>query len=196
MSFKGRAVGLALAVLLMTTAPGMRAAAAADVQWASEQAPASLYDLQTWSLEGEPVDLGRYRGQVALVVNTASKCGLTPQYEGLEALYRDLAPRGFVVLGFPANDFKEQEPGTAAEIREFCTLKFDVTFPLFAKTTVKGEQKSEIYRLLCAELAEPTWNFTKYLVDKHGRVLVRFGPRTAPDDQALRDAILQALAAE
>ncbi len=186
------------AVLLALVAFGLiwiRAAFAADVQRASGSAQASLYDLQTRTLEGEPADLGAYRGRVALVVNTASMCGLTPQYAGLEALYRELAPHGLVVLGFPANDFLNQEPGTAAEIREFCDVNFQVTFPLFAKVQVKGEEKDAVFRLLCEELEEPTWNFTKYLVDRAGRVVARFGPRTAPDSEVLREAIRRELAA-
>ena len=145
-----------------------------------------FYDLKTRTLEGEPVELATYRGQVALVVNLASKCGLTPQYEGLEALYRELAPRGFVILGFPSNDFMGQEPGTPQEIRQFCSTNYDVTFPLFEKVKVKGDDKCEIYRLLTANLKEPDWNFTKYLVDPEGNVVTRFGPRVKPDHEDLR----------
>jgi glutathione peroxidase len=172
-----------------------RRSVAADQTRASGTRDDSLYDLQTQNLMGEPVDLGVYRGKVALVVNTASKCGLTPQYAGLEALYRELAPRGLVVLGFPSNDFLNQEPGTPAEIREFCDVNYQVTFPLFAKVRVKGVERDPVYRLLTAELEEPTWNFTKYLVDRQGRVVARFGPRSAPDGEALREAILAQLAA-
>jgi glutathione peroxidase len=154
----------------------------------------SLYDLEVRTLEGESADLDQYRGMVALVVNTASKCGLTPQYEGLEALYRDLGPQGFVVLGFPSNDFMGQEPGSPDEIRLFCTDRYDVTFPLFEKSHVKGGEKSAVYRLLTAELDEPSWNFTKYLVDREGHVVARFGPRTAPDSPRLRDSIERVLA--
>lgn len=167
---------------------GVQSARAADVP--------SLYDLSTRTLDGEPVDLATYRGRVALVVNTASKCGLTPQYEGLEALHRELAPRGFVILGFPSNDFTGQEPGSAEEIRSFCSTRFDVTFPLFEKSVVKGEGKSEIYARLCAELDEPDWNFTKYLVDREGRVVARFGPRVKPDDPELRARIEALLGAD
>lgn len=145
-----------------------------------------FYDLKTRTLEGEPVELATYRGKVALVVNLASKCGLTSQYEGLEALYRELAPRGFVILGFPSNDFMGQEPGTPQEIRQFCSTNYDVTFPLFEKVKVKGDDKCEIYRLLTADLKEPDWNFTKYLVDPEGNVVTRFGPRVKPDDEDLR----------
>jgi len=154
----------------------------------------SIYDLELVSLAGETVDMTVYRGTVTLVVNTASKCGLTPQYEGLEALHRELSLQGFAVLGFPANDFLGQEPGSADEIARFCRKTYDVTFPLFAKSTVKGKDRSEVFRILTAELEEPTWNFTKYVVGKDGRVIARFGPRTKPDSPRLRDTIERALA--
>jgi glutathione peroxidase len=160
---------------------------------ASEQS-VGLYDLKTRTLEGEPVDLAAYRGKVTLVVNLASKCGLTPQYEGLEALYRELAPRGFVILGFPSNDFMGQEPGTPQEIRQFCSTRYDVTFPLFEKVKVKGDDKCEIYRLLTERLKEPDWNFTKYLVAADGHVVSRFGPRVKPADDDLRAKVEELLA--
>jgi glutathione peroxidase len=158
-------------------------------------ASGSFYDLETKTLEGKPVRLSEHRGQVALVVNVASKCGLTPQYEGLQELHQELAPRGFVVLGFPSNDFWSQEPGSAKEIRTFCTDKYEIEFPLFQKRHVKGAEKDEVYVFLTRELEEPTWNFTKYLVDRNGRVLVRFAPKTAPDDAVLREAIEAVLGA-
>lgn len=160
---------------------------------ADPAASGSLYDLRTTTLEGEPADLSAYRGKVALVVNVASECALTPQYAELEALYEELAPRGFVVLAFPSNDFWGQEPGSPAEIRKFCTKEYEVTFPLFAKREVIGDEKDEVYRLLTAELEEPTWNFTKYLVGRDGQVLARFSPSTKPDDPELRGAIDEAL---
>jgi glutathione peroxidase len=160
---------------------------------AGEREPASFYDLSTRTLAGEAAPLARYRGQVALVVNTASKCGLTPQYAGLQALYTELAPRGFVVLGFPSNDFMGQEPGTPQEIQAFCDANYHVTFPLFEKVKVKGDDRAEIYRWLTHDLAEPTWNFTKFLVGRDGRVIARFGPKTPPDDPALRERIEAAL---
>ena len=133
-------------------------------------------------------------GQVALVVNLASKCGLTPQYEGLEALYRERKADGLVILGFPSNDFMGQEPGTAEEIREFCSTNYGVTFPLMAKIQVKGDGRNEIYNwLIAGGLEEPTWNFTKYLVGRDGKVIARFAPRTKPDDPELLAAIDAAL---
>ncbi|MDO9695433.1 MAG: glutathione peroxidase [Candidatus Latescibacteria bacterium] len=185
------AVGLATALLL-------RSATAAGVQQAEatpDAAAGSFYDLNTRTLAGEPAALDLYKGKVTLVVNTASKCGLTPQYEGLEKLHRELSGAGFVVLGFPSNDFMGQEPGTPEEIRAFCDTKYQVTFPLFEKVAVKGDGKCDLYRFLTAGgLEEPTWNFTKYLVGRDGHVIARFGPRTAPDDPELRTAIDTALA--
>jgi glutathione peroxidase len=174
----------------------LRGALGGGVQTAVAEAGApSFYTLETRTLEGEPVSLDVYAGKVALVVNVASKCGLTPQYAGLEALWRELGGDDFVILGWPSNDFMGQEPGTPEEIRTFCSTKYDVTFPLFEKVVVKGDDKGDVYRHLTAGgLEEPTWNFTKYLVDRQGRVVARFGPKTAPDDAALRAAIEAALA--
>jgi glutathione peroxidase len=186
--------GALLAAAAVAGALLWRVAFADEMQQAKGEAEGSLYELKTSTLEGEPADLAIYRGRVALVVNVASKCGLTPQYAGLEKLYRELAEQGFVVLGFPSNDFMNQEPGSPEEIRAFCDAEYGVTFPLFAKTRVKGDEKSEIYRYLTRELDEPSWNFTKYLVDAEGRVLYRFSPRTKPDDPELRGAIEAALA--
>lgn len=127
-----------------------------------------------------------YAGQVLLVVNTASKCGLTPQYEGLEALHARYKDRGFAVLGFPSNDFMGQEPGSEEEIQEFCTLTYGVKFPMFEKVSVRGTDATPLYRELAAATGEsPAWNFHKYLVDRSGNVVASFGSRTAPDDAAL-----------
>jgi glutathione peroxidase len=190
-------LGIATLVLVAAAAAGLfmwRAALADEVQRAEAGAEGSLYDLATHSLAGEPVELARYRGQVALVVNVASKCGLTPQYAGLEKLYQELVERGFVVLGFPSNDFLNQEPGTPAEIRAFCDANYQITFPLFAKVHVKGDEKSAVYDFLTRTLDEPSWNFTKYLVDAGGVVRYRFAPQTAPDDPELRRLIEAELA--
>jgi glutathione peroxidase len=180
-------LALAAGLLLLRSSGGVQAVAA-------DEPAGSLYDLTTRTLEGEVADLSEYRGKVALVVNLASKCGLTPQYEQLEALYRELGPRGFVILGFPSNDFMGQEPGTPEEIRQFCSTRYDVTFPLFEKVKVKGEDKCEVYRLLTVRLQEPDWNFTKYLVDSQGNVVYRFSPRIKPDDEGLRAKVDQLLA--
>ena len=173
---------------------GVQAASAGSLEQASaESAAESFYALHTRTLLGEPVALDAFAGHVTLVVNVASKCGLTPQYAELEKLHAELKDRGFSVLGFPSNDFRNQEPGTPEQILEFCSSTYGVTFPMFEKVVVTGEQKSEIYQFLARELEEPTWNFTKYLVDKRGRVLYRFAPRTLPSDTELREKIEAAL---
>lgn len=156
----------------------------------------SLYDLKTHTLLGKPADLGAYRGKVTLVVNVASKCGFTPQYEGLEKLHRELKGKGFAVLGFPSNDFGEQEPGTPQEIAEFCRLTYDVTFPMFAKvSTIPGPAQSPIYKFLGASGHLPEWNFSKYLIGKQGKVVAFFPGEVTPETPALRSAIAQALKA-
>ena len=155
----------------------------------------SLYELETTTLVGKPADLGAYRGKVTLVVNVASKCGFTPQYEGLEKLHRELQGKGFAVLGFPSNDFGEQEPGTAQEIAEFCRLTYDVTFPMFAKVvTMPGREQSPVYTFLGAGGHLPAWNFGKYLVGKDGRVIAFFASEVTPESPELRRAIGRALA--
>jgi len=178
----------------------------------------ALKDIPLKTITGADASLGDYAGKVALVVNVASKCGLTPQYEGLEKLYRDYRDKGFVVLGFPANDFAGQEPGDNAEIAEFCQTKFSVDFPMFAKIAVTGADKHPLYAALTAAApkasgdpdafrerlkgfgmtpnADPEvlWNFEKFLVGKDGSVIGRFAPTAAPDDAALVGAIEGALA--
>ena len=158
----------------------------------------SLYRLKTKTLAGEDVDLSRYRGKVTLVVNLASKCGFTKQYAGLQKLHEELQDNGFVILGFPSNDFGKQEPGTPQQIRQFCTTNYGVTFPLFQKVQTKaGDEQSPIYQDLKAQSGKlPTWNFCKYLVGKDGMVIEFYPSRTKPDDEALRKAIDKALEAE
>ena len=146
-----------------------------------------MYDFEVQTAGGECTSLAEYRGQVMLIVNTASKCGFTPQYKGLEALYRKYASRGFVVLGFPCNQFGAQEPGDITEIQNFCSLTYDVTFPLFAKINVNGSDASPLFQylksaakgLLGSEAIK--WNFTKFLVDRHGTVVGRYAPTTKPE---------------
>lgn len=139
----------------------------------------------------DPVSLcQRYEGQVLLVVNTASKCGFTPQYEGLEALHQELSGRGFAVLGFPSGDFMDQEFDDEAQIAEFCTNTYAVKFPMFEKVSVKGEQAAPFYRELAEATGQvPGWNFHKYLLNRQGEVVASFGSRTRPDDPALRAEI-------
>jgi glutathione peroxidase len=158
-------------------------------------AVSSFYDLKTITLDGKPADLAQYKGTVSLVVNVASKCGYTPQYEGLEKLQREMKDKGFNVLGFPSNDFGGQEPGTAQQIATFCKLTYGVTFPMFEKVvTRKGTDQSPIYTFLGSSGRLPAWNFTKYLVDKQGKIVAFFESQVTPEDPALRAAIAKALA--
>jgi len=147
---------------------------------------APLYQFTANAIDGRQVSLGDYAGKVLLIVNTASKCGLTPQYEGLEALHKQYGERGLVVLGFPCDQFAHQEPGSEAEIQSFCTLNYGVTFPLFAKIEVNGDGTHPLYRYLKAEAKgllgseAVKWNFTKFLVDRSGKVIERYAPTTEP----------------
>ena len=158
----------------------------------------AFHDLKLKALDGQELALAPFKGKVVLVVNVASKCGLTPQYAGLEQLYATYKDQGFSILGVPCNQFAGQEPGSEAEIQEFCSLNYNVTFPLASKTDVNGAHRHSLYRLLAGEGAEfpgdITWNFEKFLVGKDGRVLARFSPRTTPDDPAISAAIEKALA--
>ena len=154
----------------------------------------SFFDLTAPTLAGAPQALSAYRNQVVLVVNTASQCGFTPQYTGLEKLHEDYQGKGFEVLGFPSNDFGGQEPGTAEEIQTFCTTRFHVSFPLFAKVATKGTAQSPIYGFLTKQHGEPKWNFHKYLVGKDGEVIAAFSSKVTPDSAELRGAIDAALA--
>jgi glutathione peroxidase len=178
-----------------------------------------LYDIDVNRIDGTPVSLSAYRGKVLLIVNVASKCGLTPQYEGLEALYARYAERGLEVLGFPANEFAGQEPGSNQEIQAFCRLNYSVKFPLFEKIVVKGQGRHALYDHLTASAPEPrrqfdlkhsllklisrpkqqgdiVWNFEKFVVSRQGAVVARFAPTVAPTDPAIIAAIEQALSAE
>ncbi|HEV8393155.1 MAG TPA: glutathione peroxidase [Vicinamibacterales bacterium] len=169
--------------------------AGAGLAWPiSAQQPSSFYDLKTLSLDNKPGNLAQYKGKVSLVVNVASKCGFTPQYEGLEKLQREMKGKGFNVLGFPSNDFGGQEPGSAQEIATFCKLTYDVTFPMFEKVvTRKGSDQSPVYTFLGASGHLPAWNFSKYVVDKQGKVVGFFPSEVTPEDPALRAAIAKAL---
>jgi glutathione peroxidase len=140
------------------------------------------------TIAGDSTTLADFAGKVILLVNTASKCGYTPQYAGLEALYQKYQERGLVVIGFPANDFRQQEPGTNAEIIEFCRANYGVTFPMMAKISVKGEAQHPLYRYLTEDSPFPgeiTWNFNKFLLDREGRVAARFDTKMKPDDPAI-----------
>jgi glutathione peroxidase len=146
----------------------------------------AIYDFTANSLGGEEVPLRRFAGKVLLIVNTASKCGFTPQYRGLEELHRDLGPRGFAVLGFPCNQFGRQEPGNASEIQEFCTGRYDVSFPLFEKIDVNGASAHPLYKYLKRQRSgllgsSIKWNFTKFLIDRAGKVVARYAPTARPE---------------
>ncbi len=147
------------------------------------------------NIEGETVELGDYEGKVVLIVNTASECGLTPQYAGLEQLYNTYKDKGLVVLGFPCNQFGKQEPGSNADIKEFCSTEYSVSFPMFSKIEVNGEGADPLYKYLTGKELKPagkgkiSWNFEKFLIDRQGNVIHRFEPRTEPKDDALVTAI-------
>ncbi len=157
----------------------------------------SVYDYSAKTLDGQDVSLADYRGQVLLIVNTASKCGFTPQYEGLETLYKAYKDRGFTVLAFPCNQFGAQEPGNAEEIANFCSLTYDVTFPVMSKIEVNGADAHPLYRFLKKEqkgllgTEAIKWNFTKFLIGKDGEVVERFAPTVKPEDlKAAVEALL------
>ena len=185
-----RVVAFLVAVVLFSSP-----AAAQQPARASGGAVTSFYDLKTMTLNGKPASLADYRGKVSLVVNVASKCGFTPQYDGLEKLQREMKGKGFNVLGFPSNDFGGQEPGTAQEIATFCKLTYDVTFPMFEKVVTKsGAGQSPVYTFLGESGNLPAWNFSKYLVGKDGKVIAFFPSKVTPDDPTLRAAIAKAMA--
>jgi len=191
-----RAVRVGMAALVAAGVAGVAAARlqASDDQKGVAAMPASFYALSTTKLSGEPVGLKEYEGKVALVVNTASKCGFTPQYKGLQALYSELSPRGFVILGFPSNDFGGQEPGSSEEIKQFCELNYKVTFPMFSKVVTKaGPDQSPIYSWLGQTGNLPKWNFSKYLIGKDGKVVAFFPSNVTPESPELRQAIEGAL---
>lgn len=165
----------------------------------SDVQPSSILDFTMKNIDGKEVPLSTYKGKVLLIVNVASKCGHTPQYEGLERLYEKYGDQGFMVLGFPANNFLWQEPGSDEEIKQFCTTKYNVTFDMFSKISVKGSDQHPLYRFLTSTETNPEfsgdvkWNFQKYLVDRSGKVIGKFAPATKPDAEELVRAIEAAL---
>ena len=164
------------------------------VMTASLFGASNVHEFTLNSIDGKPAPLSAYRGKVVLIVNVASRCGFTPQYAGLEALYEKYKDRGFVILGFPANNFGGQEPGTNEEIKTFCSTKYNVTFPMYSKISVKGEDKAPLYQFLTdATGSEIQWNFTKFLVDKDGKVVARFEPKVTPESPDVAAAIEKAL---
>jgi glutathione peroxidase len=160
----------------------------------------SVLDFKMRDIDGKDVKLDKYKGNVLLLVNVASKCGYTPQYEGLQAAYAKYKDKGFYVLGFPANNFGSQEPGTAAEIKEFCSSKYHVTFPMFAKISVKGDDQDPMYKFLTSKETDPefsgdiTWNFNKFLVDRSGKIVARFSSKDTPESETVTSAIEKYLA--
>jgi glutathione peroxidase len=162
---------------------------------------ASTHDFQLKTVDGHTKSLADYRGKVLLVVNVASRCGLTPQYSALEALYRKYKDDGLEVLGFPCNDFAGQEPGSESDIKTFCSTQYDVTFPLFAKIKVLGDEQEPLYAFLTKAISAPDgpgdigWNFAKFVIGKEGQVVARFSPRTTPHAPEIEEAIEKALSA-
>jgi glutathione peroxidase len=172
--------------------------AAGAILMAAGGGAASVYDYTVNSIDGKPTPLADFKGKVVLLVNVASRCGYTPQYTGLEALYEKYKDQGFVIVGFPANNFGAQEPGTNEEIKTFCKSKYSVTFPMMAKVSVKGDDTTPLYQFLTTKANPATegeikWNFTKFLVDKDGNVIARFEPKVTPEDPALVGAVEKTL---
>lgn len=155
----------------------------------------SVYDFSMKNIDGQDIKLDAYKGKVVMIVNVASKCGYTPQYEGLEAIYKKYKDQGFEILGFPANNFMGQEPGTEKEIKEFCSTKYGVTFPMFAKISVTGADQHPLYTFLTSKQSNPefggdiSWNFNKFLLDRSGKVVARFGSKDKPEDAAVIGAV-------
>jgi glutathione peroxidase len=155
----------------------------------------SIYDFTMKSIDGEATSLASFKGKVVLLVNVASRCGFTPQYTGLEAVYEKYKDRGFVIVGVPANNFAGQEPGTDEEIKKFCSSKYSVTFPMMSKVSVLGDDKTPLYQYLTDKSLDPQfggeikWNFTKFLFDRSGKIVARFEPATKPDSPEVAAAI-------
>ncbi len=157
-------------------------------------AASSVHEFTLPSIDGAPAPLSAYKGKTVLIVNVASQCGYTPQYTGLEALYKKYKNQGFVILGFPANNFGAQEPGTNEEIKTFCTRNYSVTFPIYSKISVKGDDQAPLYKFLTDQTGgDIKWNFTKILVDGNGKVIGRFEPKVTPESPELVGAVEKAL---
>jgi glutathione peroxidase len=160
----------------------------------------NIHDIKVKDIDGKDTTMGAYKGKVMLIVNVASHCGYTPQYKGLEALYKKYKDKGLVVLGFPCNQFNKQEPGTNEEIKQFCTSKYDVTFPMFDKVEVNGDNRHELYTALAGKDSpfpgDIKWNFNKFLVGKDGKIIKRFDSKVTPESEELVKAVEAALAAK
>lgn len=187
---------LALSLAAVAVLAISRVAPAGD----AAKKPASVLDFKVQDIDGNDVDLSKYQGKVLLIVNTASQCGYTPQYEGLEATYQKYKDRGFEVLAFPANEFGRQEPGTNSEIKTFCSSKYHTSFPLFSKIVVKGQGIHPLYLFLTSKETDPKfggdipWNFAKFLVNRKGEIVARFEPKDKPESETVTKAIESALA--
>lgn len=162
----------------------------------------SIYDFTMKDIDGNDVKLEQFKGKAILIVNVASKCGFTSQYEGLQKIYSQYNDQGFVILGFPANNFLGQEPGTNEEIKQFCSLNYNVTFPMFSKISVKGKNIAPLYKFLTSKETNPefsgdiSWNFNKFLIDRDGKIVARFGSRTKPESEEMIQAIEKVLASK
>jgi glutathione peroxidase len=180
---------LGLAILIAATATALAAAG-------------SIYDFTMKSIDGQPVSLKSYKGKVVLLVNVASKCGFTPQYAGLESLYEKYKDRGLVIIGVPANNFAQQEPGTNEEIKTFCSRKYNVTFPMMSKVSVLGDDETPLYQFLTDKSTDPKfggdikWNFTKFLFDRNGNLVQRFEPPVKPDSPEMQSAVESAISSK
>ena len=191
-----KAVTLA-AIILASLVPGFRCTAMESAVTGDEAK--SVLDFTMKSIDGKEIKLDSYRGKVVMIVNVASRCGYTPQYEGLQRIYQKYEGQGFVILGFPANNFMGQEPGTDEEIKSFCSLKYNVTFPLFSKISVKGADIHPLYKFLTDKTTNPDfggdigWNFSKFLIDKNGKVIARFASGDKPESEKVIQGIESAL---
>jgi glutathione peroxidase len=184
---------------LMAAFLGMVSSAQAKERSGKTDRAKSVYDFALKDINGKDVKLKQYRGKVVMLVNVASKCGLTPQYEGLQKIYSKYQAQGFVILGVPANNFGGQEPGTNEEIKTFCSTKYNVTFPLFSKVSVKGDDIDPLFKFLTDKESNPefggdiAWNFNKFLVDRNGKIIARFSPKDAPESEKVIQTLEAAL---
>lgn len=196
--FKREMKNMMILALIATAAIGCQGQVA-TMQTTPSVADKTFYDFTMKSIDGKDVPLSDFKGKVLLVVNVASKCGNTPQYKGLEELYKENKDKGFEILGFPANQFGGQEPGSDQDIKKFCTATYDVTFPMFSKIVVKGDGINPLYQWLLdngPRHDDIEWNFAKFLIGRDGKILERFTPKTQPDSDQLKAALSQALAAQ
>jgi len=206
LAFIAGAFALSAAAFVVTAKPADRKAdvikepTAAPAK-AEKDHPVSPLDFKLKSIDGKDFDLSQFKGKAVLLVNVASKCGLTPQYEALESVYEKYQEKGFVIVGFPANNFGGQEPGTEAEIKQFCSSKYNVKFPMTSKISVKGDDQHPLYKFLTSKdtagdfAGDIEWNFAKFLVDRNGNVIARFASKTKPSEPQVVAAIEKALSA-